>query len=400
MANCRPGYEMPIMACNLGEQLEEPESTQHKNLARVFKALAKTAKTISQLTKKTTQRDDINVPVMMAGKKKNPQATTPMRRQQAPRTEETDEELFEVATAATVQPQVVLQQVMIPRTFKGGPLESVEDWVEHFVTYSRVNQWSEDDMARRFPAYLDGSPSVWFAATFPDPKTATWPKIQASLKQAFGCVKPHLAHFTDMNKRVMSLTERFSDYYYDKLRKLNLVNPKMPDQDKLNHLIQGLTPILYNKIFSKNISSPNELFKACKLAEEGFQLANSRPDWNAEAEKAINAAFPAPRRQDDNRSVRFSTEQDRRPNHGKADNDSNWRDRGPPQRSSAPQRRQEQRQDRVSQFNDGLCFYCQEAGHQIRQCRLRQEDIADGRPNARRVPSFSASGNDTRRERR
>ena len=211
-----------------------------------------------------------------------------------------DEELREAFRGMSVG------KVSEPRHFNGRNMPPGE-WLDIFEVAAHANNWTDEKKLEKVGSFLEEDALKWYmhraarktegiganrrsvvgkltdadmlrnAANAAD----KWEAFRKIFKEAFPGVRSDEAKFELMNSRVQAVGEDFSDYLIDKLARINQYNPLMSEAEKLTHVMRGLTPSLYEKLFPLGIRTLDELDKKAKLYSEATLLANRRQAVNA-----------------------------------------------------------------------------------------------------------------------
>ena len=77
-----------------------------------------------------------------------------------------------------------------------------------------------------------------------------------------------------IQRRKQMKGESFEFYWYSKLQLIRSLNPTLPETDIMTNLINGLNPVLNNKVLERVLLSP------CESLEELFNLVKALNDVN------------------------------------------------------------------------------------------------------------------------
>ena len=229
----------------------------------------------------------------------------------------------------------------------------VADWLDSFSIISNANSWADPVKARKLPCFLQGSALKWYLNFMKSRLVAvdpTWDELKAALSTAFSSVNSALGDFNRMIARTQKLNESAMIYVYDKLSLLNKVANNMNEATKVAHLLNGLLPGMFEKIWIHQPDTVAELIEHIKLIDESHVLANTRHQITT---SMLVAQTPIPKVEDLCLLVNQSNLDDRR------------------------QRRQEiERGQRKI-----VCYYCQKEGHIKAKCfkRAREQGERSGR---------------------
>ena len=130
-------------------------------------------------------------------------------------------------------------------------LESVHEWLRSFESTARANAWSDEEKINCLPCYLSGTPQKWFYAFEASSGSSnrwTWNYVKRSLEDNFGGVIQKQEWKGMLSRRVQGQEEDSTVYFHDVIDLCNKVDPAMLEEDKIQHVMEGLAPEILRMI--------------------------------------------------------------------------------------------------------------------------------------------------------
>ncbi|KAI1303026.1 hypothetical protein HDE_02481 [Halotydeus destructor] len=259
-----------------------------------------------------------------------------------------------------------------------GETGNVDDWIETLEMTAVANEWSDETKMNRVPAYLTG-PARQFYLDYRHRHSKLeaselgndngWSHFKTSLRQTFGFFDTAISNFDAMQRRKQQLGENAMAYFLSKLSLIRKYNPNMDEREKVLLITQGLLATMFERIYSFQCKTVDDLRDKLLPLAEGTRLANTRSEMTTTALIA--------------QAQQLEAEQDvdcfaMSPKYGGYDFKQGASQRGRTfargnsnvARESNDRRLQAQTPER-RRFN---CHYCNIEGHYVRDCRKRMND--------------------------
>lgn len=181
---------------------------------------------------------------------------------------QTDEEAATTATATvTTMPTVILAQPRDPGTFTGTDNLDVEDWLRLYERVSENNRWDQTVMLANLIFYLKGTAGAWFQTH--EEELTSWEQCKKKLRDLFGrTVGRQRAAKKELGTRAQTSTESYVTYIQDVLALCRKVDERMPEEEKVNHVLKGIADDAFNLLVYKNCTSIDDIISECRRFEE------------------------------------------------------------------------------------------------------------------------------------
>ncbi|KAK8767435.1 hypothetical protein V5799_005785 [Amblyomma americanum] len=139
-----------------------------------------------------------------------------------------------------------------PPVFKGTPEESAAEWLTCYEHVASLNCWDSDTKVKFLYLALDGDAKKWYTTQLLTGAPSSWSDWAAKLKACFSSRHAAEIAYLRLQNRVQLPTESPEQYFYDVMQLCARVDPKMPEEDRLRHLLRGLQPATMEKMIISN----------------------------------------------------------------------------------------------------------------------------------------------------
>lgn len=154
-----------------------------------------------------------------------------------------------------------------PRKFNGTIEEDAEDWLKHYQRVSKYNRWDAREQLENVVFSLDLTALMWYDNH--EHRFDTWDSFVNEFRASFGdtAARKKKAEQT-LAQRAQVPGETCTTYIEEVLKLCSLVNPSMPDEDKVGHLLKGIAEDVYNYLITKeNLASALDVIRHCRAFE-------------------------------------------------------------------------------------------------------------------------------------
>ena len=308
-----------------------------------------------------------------------------------------------------------------PPIFSGLPTEDVIDWAEQYSLVGDYNAWSCKDKHDNLFMYLKGSAQKWFKAL--TPKTMTWldvttvvantnvvtQGVRALLLESFKIGNYKQYNATKLQNRQQEAAESAVDYFYDLIALCAVVDPQMPEEEKVSHLVRGLGHEVSRNLYLhlNDVKKSADFLALVRMEEEGRALYSAKKGGKASlpiaglmttkqphsATQESHSKGGEPRKESDQRRDDSPRRHERAGHHREVD--SELEDLRRQRRELDDQIRQQEKDVRGStarvssgdknplgkwgkgRDSEGriICFRCSKVGHMGRDCPTDGDDV-------------------------
>ncbi|UYV69914.1 hypothetical protein LAZ67_7001174 [Cordylochernes scorpioides] len=153
-----------------------------------------------------------------------------------------------------------------PSIFSGEPGQSSEKWLKEYHRVARFNCWDSSMCLANVYFFLSGTAKVWFENV--EEQITSWELFETMLSQAFG----HHASKKDqvlekLKARAQGKGESSEAYIQDVLYLCRQINPNMNENEKVAHLVKGVSEEIYRAIVTFEIATTEEFIRWCRKIE-------------------------------------------------------------------------------------------------------------------------------------
>ncbi|XP_077557319.1 uncharacterized protein LOC144172507 [Haemaphysalis longicornis] len=168
---------------------------------------------------------------------------------------------------SSVTPPNGWQQPREPRKFEGKPEEDVDEWLTHYERVSKYNRWNAADRLANVVFSLDKTALTWFENH--EEKLTTWDECVEEIRKAFGDseAKKKKAEQT-LLQRAQVPGETCTTYIEEILKLCRVVDARMPEDDRVGHILKGIAEDVFNFLISKdNLNTISDVIQHCRRFE-------------------------------------------------------------------------------------------------------------------------------------
>lgn len=177
----------------------------------------------------------------------------------------------QAAAAATPQARPFIG----PPTFKGTPEESVTEWLTCYEHVASLNTWDADTKVKFLYLALEGDAKKWYTTQILTGAPDSWEAWTTRIKSCFSSRHAaEIAHLRLQN-RIQLPSERPEQYYYDVMQLCARLDPTMTEEDRLRHLLRGLSPSTMEKIVISNPGSCAEFLQILQRINQAALMARA-----------------------------------------------------------------------------------------------------------------------------
>lgn len=153
-----------------------------------------------------------------------------------------------------------MQSFRNPSAFAGQPGEDPIKWLKAYDRVAKFNRWDDMMCLANVSFYLTGTAGLWFENN--EDKLDSWEKFQTELKKVFGDAQRHIRRAQETLKtRAQRPGEDTQAYIQDVLQLCHRVDANMSEDDKVSHLMKGVSEDIYQALLMKEINNTNEFVK-------------------------------------------------------------------------------------------------------------------------------------------
>ncbi|UYV74416.1 hypothetical protein LAZ67_11003491, partial [Cordylochernes scorpioides] len=166
----------------------------------------------------------------------------------------------------TPQGEYHFKHIRNPSIFSGEPGQSSEKWLKEYHRVARFNCWDSSMCLANVYFFLSGTAKVWFENV--EEQITSWELFETMLSQAFG----HHASEKDqvlekLKARAQGKGESSEAYIQDVLYLCRQINPNMNENEKVAHLVKGVSEEIYRAIVTFEIATTEEFIRWCRKIE-------------------------------------------------------------------------------------------------------------------------------------
>lgn len=154
-----------------------------------------------------------------------------------------------------------------PRKFEGKPEEDVDEWLTHYERVSKYNRWDAVARLENIVFSLDKTALTWFENH--EEKLTTWDGCVEEIRKAFGDSEAKKKRAEQiLLQRAQVPGETCTTYIEEILKLCRVVNARMPEDDRIGHILKGIAEDVYNYLISKdNLSTISDVIQHCRRFE-------------------------------------------------------------------------------------------------------------------------------------
>jgi hypothetical protein len=194
--------------------------------------------------------------------------------------------------------QILLKSMQPLEPFRGSDDQDVTSWLTDLEELFDAAKQKPEERLTIVPTYLAGDAKQWYRVRGP---SDSWPDFKRALVNTFTTSAHQLKTSAQLYNRRQALNESVQAYYYDVMRLCTRLNPEMPSNERLLHLLRGLKPSLAHTIIMLNPSDCSELLEYGKRAEAAAFISQTATSSSLPCETVTAETSAAIRTQNDGR---------------------------------------------------------------------------------------------------
>lgn len=163
-----------------------------------------------------------------------------------------------------------------PCVFSGDDQQDVGRWLKDFERIASYNHWDEQMRLANVIFYLAGTARQWFDNN--EDTFTNWTVFKTSLNNTFGRTDDVQRQAERLLlTRVQQTGESSESYIQDVLALCRKVNPSMPEDEKVAHLMKGIAEDLYQILLVQEYDSVDKFVQRCRQIESLRRKRIARP---------------------------------------------------------------------------------------------------------------------------
>lgn len=194
--------------------------------------------------------------------------------------------------------QMLLKSMQPLEPFRGNDDQDVTSWLTDLEELFDAAKQKPEERLTIVPTYLAGDAKQWYRVRGP---FDSWSDFQRALVNAFTTSAHQLKTSAQLYNRRQALSESVQTYYYDVMRLCTRLNPEMPPNERLLHLLRGLKPSLAHTIIMLNPKDCSEFLEHGKRAEAATFISQTAASSSLPCETVSVETSAAIRTQNDGR---------------------------------------------------------------------------------------------------
>ncbi|UYV65326.1 hypothetical protein LAZ67_3003950, partial [Cordylochernes scorpioides] len=153
-----------------------------------------------------------------------------------------------------------------PSIFPGEDGENLQKWLKGYARVARYNHWDETLCLTKVYFYLSGTALKWFENN--EESIQTWKEFTSQLENVFGKKEnSKLQAEKKLKTRAQLKGESTECYIQDVLCLCKEVDPQMSEEDKISHLMKGISEELYQALLPRDVQSTEQFITECRRVE-------------------------------------------------------------------------------------------------------------------------------------
>ena len=176
-------------------------------------------------------------------------------------------------------------------SFRGSDDQDVVSWLTDIDELFDAAKQKPEERLSIAPTYLADDAKKWYRIRG---LFDSWLDFKTALESAFTSSANQLKTSAQLYNRRQALDEPIQTYYFDVMRLCTRLNPEMPPNERLLHLLRGLKPSLAQTIIMFNPRDCSDLLEQGKRAEAAAfisQTTASSPHTNEGVLSETSAAI-------------------------------------------------------------------------------------------------------------
>lgn len=169
------------------------------------------------------------------------------------------------SASAIVTPQI--QHIRNPSVFRGEAGEDPNKWLTEYDRVAKYNKWDELFCLANVYFFFDGTAREWFENN--EEQLTSWDLLKSELTRTFGDSRRTKKRAEEeLNVRAQQHGESTQSYIQGVLRLCQQVNPQMPENERVSHLMKGIAEDFYQALLTKELTTTKDFVKWCQYVEE------------------------------------------------------------------------------------------------------------------------------------
>ncbi|XP_077553533.1 uncharacterized protein LOC144168412 [Haemaphysalis longicornis] len=154
-----------------------------------------------------------------------------------------------------------------PAMFTGADDQDVEDWLSAYERVSAHNKWDDAMKLNNVGFTLRGLAEKWYL-NHPEDR-ATWTAFKTNFSAVFD--RPAVRKLRAeqcLRERAQKAGENFTSYIEDVVDLCRRVDPSMPEQDTIKHILKGIDEDAFQMLLAKNPQSVRDVISLLQSYDE------------------------------------------------------------------------------------------------------------------------------------
>ncbi|GFY44271.1 CCHC-type domain-containing protein [Trichonephila inaurata madagascariensis] len=148
----------------------------------------------------------------------------------------------------------VLAESKKPTIFRREPEQDPIKWLKEYQKVSSYNRWDNTMQLANAYFFLDGTARKWYENN--DDSFTSWTLLENELKAAFGDTQTYVRRARDrLKSRAQQPGECIQSYIQDVLELCKQAEPNMSEEDKVSHLMKGVTEDLFQALLARDVQT-------------------------------------------------------------------------------------------------------------------------------------------------
>lgn len=153
-----------------------------------------------------------------------------------------------------------------PAIFSGDELHDPQKWLKDYARIATYNRWDDSLKLANVVFYLEGTARAWFDNN--EEALTSWDLFESKLTETFGRADEIKRRADDILRTRAQQNGETSEAYIQHILSLcRRVNPDMPEEDKIGHLMKGIAEDLYNTLIVRDVSTVEEFISHCRKVD-------------------------------------------------------------------------------------------------------------------------------------
>ncbi|UYV64864.1 hypothetical protein LAZ67_3002201, partial [Cordylochernes scorpioides] len=160
-----------------------------------------------------------------------------------------------------------LQQPRNPPNFSGKCCELAHLWLKDYSRVAAHNGWDESMCLANVVFFLEGAARCWFDNV--EESITTWKTFKEEFTRTFGDKEDYARRIeSSLKVRAQKPDESVELYIQDVLNLCRQLNPNMSEEDRVSHLMKGVTENIYRALLAIEVTTTGEFTQHCRRIEK------------------------------------------------------------------------------------------------------------------------------------